>query len=123
MIQAYHLASNLKVGFRFLKPAIVMGSTPTILPSITGRHLGLRHLLVCFSPRSHSAPSGFGFGPLAYSLPLYHPIRLIEEICMLDQMSGGRLELGVGRGVSPFEVGFFGVNPADGSRQFPEALR
>jgi alkanesulfonate monooxygenase SsuD/methylene tetrahydromethanopterin reductase-like flavin-dependent oxidoreductase (luciferase family) len=63
------------------------------------------------------------FGPLAYSLPLYHPIRLIEEICMLDQMSGGRFELGVGRGVSPFEVGFFGVNPADGSRQFPEALR
>src|SRR3974390_3049607 len=63
------------------------------------------------------------FGPLAYSLPLYHPIRLIEEISMLDQMSGGRLELGVGRGVSPFEVGFFGVNPADGSRQFPEALR
>jgi alkanesulfonate monooxygenase SsuD/methylene tetrahydromethanopterin reductase-like flavin-dependent oxidoreductase (luciferase family) len=63
------------------------------------------------------------FGPLAYSLPLYHPIRLIEEICMLDQMSGGRFELGVGRGVSPFEVGFFGVNPADGPRQFPEALR
>jgi len=62
-------------------------------------------------------------GPLAYSLPLYHPIRLIEEICMLDQMSGGRFELGVGRGVSPFEVGFYGVNPADGSRQFPEALR
>jgi alkanesulfonate monooxygenase SsuD/methylene tetrahydromethanopterin reductase-like flavin-dependent oxidoreductase (luciferase family) len=63
------------------------------------------------------------FGPLAYSLPLYHPIRLIEEICMLDQMSGGRFELGVGRGVSPFEVSFYGVNPADGSRQFPEALR
>jgi alkanesulfonate monooxygenase SsuD/methylene tetrahydromethanopterin reductase-like flavin-dependent oxidoreductase (luciferase family) len=63
------------------------------------------------------------FGPLVYSLPLYHPIRLIEEICMLDQMSGGRLELGVGRGVSPFEVGFYGVNPADGPRQFPEALR
>src|SRR4029078_306247 len=27
------------------------------------------------------------FGPLVYALPLYHPIRLIEEICMLDQMS------------------------------------
>jgi alkanesulfonate monooxygenase SsuD/methylene tetrahydromethanopterin reductase-like flavin-dependent oxidoreductase (luciferase family) len=63
------------------------------------------------------------FGPLVYSLPLYHPVRLIEEICMLDQMSGGRFELGVGRGVSPIEVGFFGVNPADGSRQFPEALK
>jgi alkanesulfonate monooxygenase SsuD/methylene tetrahydromethanopterin reductase-like flavin-dependent oxidoreductase (luciferase family) len=63
------------------------------------------------------------FGPMVYTLPLYHPLRLIEEICMLDQMSGGRLELGVGRGVSPVEVGFFGVNPADGPRQYPEVLR
>ena len=63
------------------------------------------------------------FGPLVYSLPLYHPIRLIEEICMLDQMSGGRFELGVGRGVSPIEVGFFGVDPEAGPRQFPEALK
>jgi alkanesulfonate monooxygenase SsuD/methylene tetrahydromethanopterin reductase-like flavin-dependent oxidoreductase (luciferase family) len=63
------------------------------------------------------------FGPLVYSLPLYHPIRLIEEICMLDQLSGGRFELGVGRGVSPIEVGFYGVDPQVGSRQFPEALQ
>ena len=38
-------------------------------------------------------------------------------------MSGGRFELGFGRGVSPIEVCFFGVKPADGPRQFPEALR
>jgi alkanesulfonate monooxygenase SsuD/methylene tetrahydromethanopterin reductase-like flavin-dependent oxidoreductase (luciferase family) len=63
------------------------------------------------------------FGPLVYSLPLYHPIRLIEEICMLDQMSGGRFELGVGRGVSPIEVGFYGVDAEAGPRQFPEALK
>jgi alkanesulfonate monooxygenase SsuD/methylene tetrahydromethanopterin reductase-like flavin-dependent oxidoreductase (luciferase family) len=63
------------------------------------------------------------FGPLVYLLPLYHPLRLIEEICMLDHMSGGRLELGVGRGVSPIEVAFYGVDPANGPRQFPEALR
>jgi alkanesulfonate monooxygenase SsuD/methylene tetrahydromethanopterin reductase-like flavin-dependent oxidoreductase (luciferase family) len=62
------------------------------------------------------------FGPLVYILPLYHPLRLIEEICMLDQMSGGRFELGVGRGVSPIEVGFFGVDPAEGPRRFAEAL-
>jgi alkanesulfonate monooxygenase SsuD/methylene tetrahydromethanopterin reductase-like flavin-dependent oxidoreductase (luciferase family) len=41
------------------------------------------------------------FGPLVYLLPLYHPIKLLEEICMLDQMSGGRMMLGVGRGISP----------------------
>jgi len=38
------------------------------------------------------------FGPCVYVLPLHHPIRLIEEISMLDHLSGGRLEIGVGRG-------------------------
>src|SRR5262245_2405902 len=28
------------------------------------------------------------FGPLVYLLPLHDPLRLIEEICMLDHMSG-----------------------------------
>jgi alkanesulfonate monooxygenase SsuD/methylene tetrahydromethanopterin reductase-like flavin-dependent oxidoreductase (luciferase family) len=46
------------------------------------------------------------FGPLVYLLPLYSPLRLAEEICMLDHLSRGRLELGVGRGVSPFELRF-----------------
>ena len=41
------------------------------------------------------------FGPLVYTLSLHHPLRVAEEICMLDQMSGGRLELGVGRGRLP----------------------
>ncbi|HEY7708619.1 MAG TPA: LLM class flavin-dependent oxidoreductase [Candidatus Entotheonella sp.] len=36
--------------------------------------------------------------PCIYVLPLHHPLRLIEEICMLDHLSGGRLEIGVGRG-------------------------
>lgn len=38
------------------------------------------------------------FGPGVYVLPLHHPIRLIEEISMLDNLSGGRMEIGVGRG-------------------------
>ena len=50
-------------------------------------------------------------GPLVYLLPLYDPLRLIEEVAMLDQLSGGRLELGVGRGVSPYELRNFGVDP------------
>lgn len=62
------------------------------------------------------------FGPMVYTLGLYHPLRLFEEICMLDQISGGRLELGVGRGISPIEVGFYGVDPAKGRAMFEEAL-
>ena len=48
-------------------------------------------------------------GPLVYLLPLYSPLRLIEEICMLDHLSRGRLEVGVGRGVSPFELKYHKV--------------
>ena len=62
------------------------------------------------------------FGPMVYTLGLYHPLRLFEEICMLDQMSGGRLELGVGRGISPIEVGFYGLDHAAGRDMFEEAL-
>jgi alkanesulfonate monooxygenase SsuD/methylene tetrahydromethanopterin reductase-like flavin-dependent oxidoreductase (luciferase family) len=51
------------------------------------------------------------FGPLVYLLPLYHPLKLLEEICMLDQMSGGRLMLGVGRGISPIELRYYGIDP------------
>ena len=63
------------------------------------------------------------FGPLVYLLPFYHPLRLIEEICMLDQMSGGRLELGVGRGVSPFETQAYGLEFAKTGEIYHEAFR
>jgi len=62
------------------------------------------------------------FGPLVYALPLYHPLRLIEEICMLDQMSGGRLEMGFGRGSSPSELAYFGQDPELAQQIYVEAL-
>ena len=61
-------------------------------------------------------------GPLVFLLPLYHPLRLIEEICILDNLSNGRLELGVGRGISPIEIGFYGVEPDATHTMFREAL-
>lgn len=72
-----------------------------------GYHLAEHH-----SPAVHSlAPSQNVFlsaasqrtsriklAPCIYVLPLHHPLRLIEEISMLDHLSDGRLEVGVGRG-------------------------
>ena len=63
------------------------------------------------------------FGPLVYTLALYHPLRLADEICMLDQLSGGRFELGVGRGVSPFEIAYFGFDPAKSQAMYVEAYQ
>lgn len=62
------------------------------------------------------------FGPLVYTLNLYHPLRLAEEICMLDHMSGGRFQLGVGRGISPFELAYYGADPAKGQAMYVEAF-
>jgi alkanesulfonate monooxygenase SsuD/methylene tetrahydromethanopterin reductase-like flavin-dependent oxidoreductase (luciferase family) len=62
------------------------------------------------------------FGPLVYLLPFYNPLRLVEEICMLDNLSRGRFQLGVGRGVSPYEGGFFGIDTAESPFRFVEAL-
>ena len=60
------------------------------------------------------------FGPLVYTLALYHPLRLAEEVCMLDHMSGGRFQVGVGRGISPYELDYYGVNPEEAHARYLE---
>jgi alkanesulfonate monooxygenase SsuD/methylene tetrahydromethanopterin reductase-like flavin-dependent oxidoreductase (luciferase family) len=66
------------------------------------------------------------FGPLVYVLPLHHPLRLYEEICMLDHISGGRLMLGVGRGAALFEHARYGIEaasaPATAQAMYHEAF-
>ena len=61
-------------------------------------------------------------GPLVYLLPLYNPLRLIEEVCMLDHLSRGRLEMGIGRGASPYELAPFHVAIDEARAIFEEAL-
>lgn len=60
--------------------------------------------------------------PLIYILPLYDPIILAQEICMIDQMSKGRYEVGVGRGISPYELAHFDVNYLEAKEIFDEAF-
>jgi alkanesulfonate monooxygenase SsuD/methylene tetrahydromethanopterin reductase-like flavin-dependent oxidoreductase (luciferase family) len=56
-------------------------------------------------------------GALTFCLPWYHPYRFYSEVCMLDHLSHGRLELGVGRGVSPIESRIFGLQSIEESRE------
>jgi alkanesulfonate monooxygenase SsuD/methylene tetrahydromethanopterin reductase-like flavin-dependent oxidoreductase (luciferase family) len=62
-------------------------------------------------------------GTLVYILPLYHPVRLVQEICMLDNLSSGRLDVGVGRGIRPVELEWFGLDPTEGRQRTEEALQ
>lgn len=66
--------------------------------------------------------SSIRFGPLVYLLPLYHPLRLVEEIAMLDALSGGRFEFGYGRGISPIEMAFYGIDMTEQTERAAETL-
>ena len=55
-------------------------------------------------------------------LPFYNPVRLAEEFAMLDCLSGGRVEFGVGRGYQPIEFAGFGVDQTRSMEIFSESL-
>ncbi|MBQ0820432.1 MULTISPECIES: LLM class flavin-dependent oxidoreductase [Microvirga] len=62
-------------------------------------------------------------GPLVMLLSLHHPLRAFEEICMLDQLSGGRVEMGIGRGSLPTELSYFGIGADAVPERYLEASK
>lgn len=61
-------------------------------------------------------------GPMVKILPIHHPVRVIEDICLLDQLTGGRVDYGVGRGIAPIEHYWFGGDWEASHGRFEEAL-
>ena len=55
-------------------------------------------------------------------LPFHHPIRLAEEAAMVDVLSDGRLNFGVGRGSANYEYGNFKIDFDSRDTRFQEAL-
>ena len=54
--------------------------------------------------------------------PFYHPLRLAEEVALLDVLSGGRVNWGAGRGFDPTEFAAFGVPREESHSRFREAV-
>jgi natural product biosynthesis luciferase-like monooxygenase protein len=52
-------------------------------------------------------------GAAVVVMPLHNPVRVAEEIAFIDHLSGGRLEIGVGRGYQPKEFEAFGLSMDD----------
>ncbi|MEZ5557630.1 MAG: LLM class flavin-dependent oxidoreductase [Pseudomonadales bacterium] len=49
------------------------------------------------------------FGTDICLMPFNHPVRLAEDLAVLDNLSGGRVELGIGMGYAPHEFRGFGL--------------
>src|SRR5205823_2753276 len=54
--------------------------------------------------------------------PFYHPLRLAEEVALLDVVSGGRVNWGAGRGFARVEFENFGVPPEESASRFRETV-
>ena len=60
---------------------------------------------------------------LVHILPFHHPLRLAEQLCMLDHLSGGRLEIGFGKGISPPEHELWGLDPDAATAHTEETIQ
>jgi alkanesulfonate monooxygenase SsuD/methylene tetrahydromethanopterin reductase-like flavin-dependent oxidoreductase (luciferase family) len=61
-------------------------------------------------------------GTTSYLLPLRHPLQAAEQVAVLDQLSGGRVILGLGRGYQPALFNAFNVERAEKREIFAESL-
>jgi alkanesulfonate monooxygenase SsuD/methylene tetrahydromethanopterin reductase-like flavin-dependent oxidoreductase (luciferase family) len=60
---------------------------------------------------------------MAVSLaPFYNPLRLAEEVALLDVLSGGRVNWGAGRGFERSEFRAFAINPEESAPRFHETV-
>lgn len=61
-------------------------------------------------------------GTAVYLLPIHHPLDIAEEAAVVDILSNGRLDFGVGRGYQPEELLVYGADPATIRERHNEAL-
>lgn len=83
-----------------------------------GTPLGLAPSPAVFLAAAARVTERIRLAPTTFVVPLYDPLRLTQEIAMLDQLSRGRLEIGVGKGSSPYEAAMYGLTPPETAEQF-----
>lgn len=66
--------------------------------------------------------SSIRMGPMVKLLPMHHPVQLIEDMCVVDQLTEGRLDYGVGRGAVPAEHAWHGSSHRDARERFVDVL-
>src|SRR5580704_14738171 len=75
-------------------------------------------LIAAASQRTHR----IRFANMVNILPFHHPLQVAEEAAMLDNLTNGRLDMGLGRGLRPPEFAAFGVDQQQSREMFLEAF-
>lgn len=75
-------------------------------------------MLACLAMRTTTLRLGSG----VLALPWHNPVLLAEQAATVDLVSGGRLDLGIGRGYRHTEFTGFGIDPEEAQGRFDEAV-
>jgi alkanesulfonate monooxygenase SsuD/methylene tetrahydromethanopterin reductase-like flavin-dependent oxidoreductase (luciferase family) len=105
-----------------VKDADAAGFTSFHLAEHHGSGLCLAPTQEIFIAAASQITKTIRFGPMVKLLPLHHPLRILEDMCVTDQLTGGRLDFGVGRGVAPIEHAWFGSRWTESKERFEDTL-
>jgi len=61
-------------------------------------------------------------GPAIVPIPLHHPLIVAEELAALDVLSGGRVEVGLGKGYQQYQYDRFGMVKGDDHQRYLESI-
>jgi alkanesulfonate monooxygenase SsuD/methylene tetrahydromethanopterin reductase-like flavin-dependent oxidoreductase (luciferase family) len=116
------LASFYEERLKFVEAADEYGITGYHVAEHHWNPVGMAPLPGVFLSSVAQRTKRIRFGPMGYALAFHNPLILAEEICMLDHLSGGRFDLGVGRGISPWEMQMFGLTLPESRDLFKESF-
>ena len=112
----------LKDRLDLVRMADQAGFTGYYLAEHHGSDLCMAPTRRCSSPPPRRSPNRSGWVRWSSCCPLHHPVRLVEDMCVVDNLTNGRLEFGVGRGVAPIEHYWFGSNWPESTDRFEDVL-
>jgi alkanesulfonate monooxygenase SsuD/methylene tetrahydromethanopterin reductase-like flavin-dependent oxidoreductase (luciferase family) len=96
----------------------------------TAFHLAEHHATdLCMAPNqdvfiaaASQITKNIRLGPMVKLLPMHNPISVVEDMCVLDHLTKGRLDYGIGRGAVPAEHAWHGSDHRDSKERFLDAL-
>jgi len=107
---------------RLLELADELGFHAYLLAEHHGTSLSLSPSPTVFLTAAAQRTERLRLGALSWVIPIYDPLRLYEELCMLDHLSKGRLELGLSRGSSVHESLRHGVVREESKARYDEVF-
>ena len=87
-----------------------------------GRVYGITSSAQMLLAAAAATTTNIRLGTAVSRLPLHHPLRLAEDFAYIDQLSGGRLDFGIGKGYDPTEFQAYDVDLDERDERYQEVL-